>query len=309
MHTFTRLSLGLGLALAGLGLPPASADEAPYAGPLAAGTLELPAKHESSGLAVSRRMPDILWTHNDSGGAPVLFALDTAGRKRGTLRITGVKNEDWEDIASFQRDGKAWLLIADTGDNDAERKSVWLHVIEEPEASRLSPGGELSVAPAYSLRLRYEDGPRDCESVTVDPTEGAVYLLTKRDEPPRLYRVPLARAAGDVVAKFVGPVGELEGTTVIDTVFKRVAGKRAAWPTGLEFAADGRAAVVLTYAGPAVFERRGTEPWSDTLRRTPARLLFHGLPQAEGVCFSSDGHAIYVISESAPNLVRYDRKR
>src|SRR5688500_8741038 len=168
-----------------------AAEQSTYVGPLAAGSLEAPPKQEASGLAISRHSPDILWTHDDSGGAPVLYAVDTSGKKRGSLRLRGVKNDDWEDLASFQRDGKAWLLIADTGDNDAERDTVRLHVVEEPVVAQLNPAKDIEAAPAYSLRLRYEDGSRDCESVAVDPVEGVVYLLTKRDAPARLYRVPL----------------------------------------------------------------------------------------------------------------------
>ncbi|MGH7944892.1 MAG: hypothetical protein ACREF9_07775, partial [Opitutaceae bacterium] len=218
---------------------PASAD-INYNGPVAAGSLQAPPKQESSGLAVSRQATGILWTHDDSGGAPVLHAVDITGAKRGSVRVTGVKNEDWEDVASFRRDGKAWLLIADTGDNDAERGTVWLHVIEEPLPSTLKPASDIQVAPAYSLRVRYEDGSRDCESVAVDANEGAVYLLTKRDSPPRLYRVPLgASREKHITARFVGPVPELAGNSPIDSLFKHVAGKRAAWPTGFDISADG----------------------------------------------------------------------
>lgn len=35
---------------------------------------------ESSGVAVSRRNPGVLWTHND-GPRPVLYATDTLDRK------------------------------------------------------------------------------------------------------------------------------------------------------------------------------------------------------------------------------------
>ena len=35
------------------------------------------------------------------------------------LRIDGVRAVDWEDIASYELDGKAWLLIGDVGDNAA----------------------------------------------------------------------------------------------------------------------------------------------------------------------------------------------
>jgi hypothetical protein len=285
------------------------AAEPVYTGPLAAGTLEAPPRQEASGLAASHRAPNILWTHDDSGGAPVLYAVETNGRKRGALRITGVKNDDWEDLASFERDGKAWLLIADTGDNDADRDSVRLHIVEEPATSRLNPSNEIQAAPAYSLRIKYADGSRDCEGVAVDPIEGAIYLLTKRDAPPRLYRVPLGPSREKhVTARFVGGVPELAGNGAIDSLFKHVAGKRAAWPTAFDISADGRSAVVLTYAGPVVFVRQGKESWGDALKRAPTRLLFHGLPQAEGACFSTDGRTIYVVSESTHAFVRYDRE-
>jgi hypothetical protein len=297
------LALALATAIALPGADPV------FTGPLAAGSIEVPPKKEASGLAISRSTPDVLWTHDDSGGAPVLYAFDTTGKKRGALRIAGVTNEDWEDMASFSRDGKSWLLIADAGDNDAKRASVLLHVVEEPAASQLNPDRETQATPAYSLRIRYEDGPRDCEGVAVDAIEGAVYLITKRNSPPRLYRVPLgASREKEVVAKFLGPVPELAGTSPIDAVFKHVAGKRAAWPTGFDISSDGRTAVVLTYGTPVVFNRRGKESWSDTFKQEPVRLLFHGLPQAEGVCFSADASSIYVVSETTPAMVRYDRE-
>jgi hypothetical protein len=287
-----------------------AAAESPFIGPHPAGTMEAPPKQESSGLAISRRAADIAWTHDDSGGAPVLYAVDTRGRKRGSLRVLGVKNEDWEDLASFERDGKSWLLIADAGDNDAERNTVRLHVIEEPAVLRLNPASDITAPPAYTLRVRYEDGPRDCEGVAVDPAEGAIYLLTKRDAPPRLYRVPLgASREKHVIARFVGPIPNLAGNSPVDSLFKRVAGKRASWPTAFDMTADGRTAVVLTYAGPVVFARQGNEAWPETFKREPARLLFHGLPQAEGVCFSRDARTLYVTSESTTAVVRYDRER
>ena len=302
----SRLRLTAALLISTLAAVAAS--EPTFTGPLAAGKLEAPPKQEASGLAASRRAKDILWTHDDSGGAPVLYAVDTAGMKRGSIRVTGVKNEDWEDVAAFSREGKPWLLIADTGDNDAKRDTVRVHVLEEPPTTQLKPTADLEVAPTYSLRIRYEDGPRDCESVAVDAVEGAIYLLTKRNAPPRLYRVPLgASQEKQVVARYLGPVPELAGTSPIDALFKHVAGKRAAWPTGFDISSDGRLAVVLTYGAPVVFARQGKETWGETFKREPTRLLFHGLPQAEGICFASDGSAIYVVSETTPAMVRYDR--
>ena len=61
----------------------------------------------------------------------------------------------------------------------------------EPDPATLTPDGQIAARPAHVLRLTYDDGPRDCEAIAIDPGERAIYLLTKRTTPPRLYRVAL----------------------------------------------------------------------------------------------------------------------
>ena len=59
---------------------------------------QLPAEiEETSGLIF---LNGKLWTHNDSGGEPILYSVDTtSGTITGRKTIAGVRNEDWEDIA------------------------------------------------------------------------------------------------------------------------------------------------------------------------------------------------------------------
>ncbi|MEJ1973596.1 MAG: hypothetical protein WDM96_14385 [Lacunisphaera sp.] len=95
-----------------------------YTGPIEVGRLAEPRNLEASGLAVSRRTPGLLWTHNDSGGEPILFALNTDGTLRGTLQLAGVTNRDWEDVAAFELDGQAWLMAAEIGDNYAKHPAI-----------------------------------------------------------------------------------------------------------------------------------------------------------------------------------------
>ena len=57
----------------------------------------LPGLSEASGLAVSRRVPGRLWTHNDSGRAGALRARRAAGASTGRrARCPGAAVEDWE---------------------------------------------------------------------------------------------------------------------------------------------------------------------------------------------------------------------
>ena len=73
--------------------------------------------HEISGIAASHRHPGRYWLHNDSGDGAFLYAIDAQGALQGVVQIDGVIAVDWEDVASFERNGKAYLMVADCGDN------------------------------------------------------------------------------------------------------------------------------------------------------------------------------------------------
>ena len=87
--------------------------------------------NESSGIA---QTGPVMWTHNDSGDIPRLFAFSQDGALRGRFLIRGAQAIDWEDMCAFQRDGKHYLAVGDIGDNSAQRKSVRVYVIQVPEA-------------------------------------------------------------------------------------------------------------------------------------------------------------------------------
>lgn len=295
------------IALLFLNAPFASAMPG-YVAPVVSGKLAEPANEETSGLAASHRTPGVLWTHNDSGGEPVLFALRANGQLVGRLRVAGETNRDWEDLASFDAEGRAWLLIGDIGDNKAVHAQSVLHVLAEPDASSLQAGREVILPPAYSIHFVYEDGPRDCESVAVDAGERAVYLLSKRDATPRLYRLELAAATADrpAVARMVGPVPRLPRPERAAPWTGKIPRALRRQPTAMDFAADGSAAVVLTYGGLFLFSRPPGQSWAEALAGEPEALPEFDLPQAEAACFATDGRTIYVASENTRQLLRYD---
>src|SRR5947208_16434555 len=55
-------------------------------------TFQSPRLVESSGVAVSHAYRGVLWTHNDSGDGPYLYATDLRGTDRGALLVPGA---DW----------------------------------------------------------------------------------------------------------------------------------------------------------------------------------------------------------------------
>ena len=261
---------------------------------------------ESSGIAASHRDPRLLWTHNDSGGQPVLYGIDSNGARRGDLRVAGVKNIDWEDIASFELDGRAWLLIADTGDNAGSRRDCALYVVAEPDPAQLVPFKELGVPIAWKIPVRYPEGPRDCEAVAVDAKAGLVYLLSKRTNPQILYTLPLRPAGVTPAALAVAKMLPFPQPSASQSMLPIPSGKYRAQPTGMDFASDGSAAVVVTYGEVCIFPRNAGETWAAALSRKPQVLPPHGLVQAEGVAFAQDSRTIYVTSEGANSaILRY----
>jgi hypothetical protein len=83
-------------------------------------------------------------------------------------------------------------------------------------------------------------------------------------------------------------------------------GAYRAQPTAMDIAADGTAAVILSYGEVLLFPRRAHEPWTATFARKPVVLAPHGLTQAEGIAFAPDHRTIYVTGEGSETiLLRY----
>lgn len=258
-----------------------------------------PAIREASGLACSPTAPDFLWIVNDSGGSNEIHLANTDGTPRGSVSVSGVVNADWEDLAAFNMDGKPRLLIADTGDNQSQRKACTIYIIAEPDLPADGKAISGSAPIETEIHFTYEDGPRDCEAVGVDVQGKRIILISKRTEVPGGYELPLA-AANNAVARKVG-TAETKASVLPRTIaFPNQ-------PTGMDISADGTMATVVTYYGVFLFRRNAAETWADAFRRKPADLGPHGLPQAEAVAFSKDGKGIFALSERAnSSIVRFD---
>ena len=202
-------------------------------------------------------------------------------------------------------------MAAETGDNYAKYEQCALHVVAEPDATQLDPAKPLGVLPAYTINFVYEDGPRDCEAVAVDVRERAVYLLTKRDRPNRLYRLPLTAAPSTqpAVAHRVGTAWEFPQPDALQRLSPMLSISLASWPTAMNFMPDGSGALVLTYGALYFFPRHAGESWADALARAPTTLPPFSLPQAEALAITPDGVDIYVASERTPLFFRYTRRK
>ncbi len=265
------------------------------------GNLEHRAINESSGLAVSRRTPGIMWTHNDSGGLPRLFVSTIEGRHLAIVNVRGASNRDWEDMASYSFDGKDWLLIADVGDNRAVRKQYILYIIEEPEIDLNRENQILEAPVAEKIRFVYEDGARDCEAVGVDTVLRQILLLSKRDVPPVLYSLPI-RSEGDdpIIAKRLVAVSKIPRPTAEDIADDPRYGKYRSMPTAMDVNRNGTLAIVITYKDAYKFRRNMGKTWEESFVETPRILPLPKRRQGESGCFSAEGQAVFVGTEGRP---------
>jgi hypothetical protein len=289
-------------ALAALlaGLPACAPPALPFS--RLAGLITTPQLDEASGLAASRAHPDALWTINDGGNPARLYAISPRGRLLARFDVAGAKNVDWEDLAAFDLGGRHYLLVADTGDNGGRRRDIALHVFEEPAQLR---GGTLR--PAWTLRARWPDGPRDCEAVAVDARAGQVLLVSKKRKPPELFVLPLQAARGRVLEP--RRVGRLAGVPEADAGLQRSEPKLAALfdqVTAADLSPDGRTLAVLTYGSVLFYRRAAGEPWGEAVGRPPAEAHDVPLiPQAEALGWTAGGAGLYATGEFNPAPLFY----
>ena len=248
------------------------------------GTFADPRVDESSGVAVSRRSPAVLWTHNDSGDGPYVYATDTTGAPRGTFIVTGARNVDWEDIALGPCGTGTCLYIADSGDNRDRRRSVVVYRVPEPEVPGSQPILERPTARAQAVTLRYPDASHDVEAMWVAQNQD-VHLVTKGlSGPVRHYRVPAAAwaSSGPVTAELLEQV-PIRVKSRLDRV------------TGAGLSPDGRTVAVRTYAA-VYFFHAATSGRLELPAEPVACDVRHLGVQGEGVSWL-DGSRLVLTSE------------
>jgi hypothetical protein len=275
---------------------------APYGTAVLSGHLENPAIREASGMAASILNKKVLWVHNDGGTGPYIFAVTGEGKHLGRFQLARAENVDWEDMASFQLDGTAYLLVGDIGDNRAQRPYCTLYVVVEPGIA-VSDRSQTRILPiAWQRRFRYEDGPRDCEAMAVDAETRRVLLLSKRNTPPVLYSLPLLPGTtGEIdLAREITRVSNIPPPTPTDLKFKY--GRYRSQPTAMDLSPTGQIMAVLTYKHAYLYNRLSGDNWKTALSRLPMIVYLpaqekSNLRQREALCFGPQDRSLFVTSE------------
>jgi len=238
----------------------------PSTGPCAVvnGPTELAEVEETSGLAVSRRSPNILWSHNDSGNASVLFALDTTGTMRGRVRVP-VRTRDWEDISAARCASGPCLYIADIGDNARARRQIQVYRVAEPAQD------DKESAPPDVFNAVYADGRHNAEAMFVVGAD--LYIVTK-DRVGGVYRATVADSQ--------------------NLTFQRISQLGLETVTDAEASPDEKTVVVRTPYEVAFYRSEELARGGHT---SYLRIPVKGLQEPQGEGVAVDGDTLYLSSE------------
>lgn len=217
---------------------------------------------ESSGLARSTFARPLIWTHNDSGDSPRVFAIRKDGNTRAVLSLGGAAHVDYEDISTGPRHT---IWVGDIGDNGWDRDHITVYRFKEPK--RISSGEVDTVA----YRFRYEDGPRDAEALMVRPRTGRLFVISKVEGGGAIYRAPRDLSTSSV------------------NMLRRVASAPAS-VTGGTFAPDGRSHVLVTYTRTYAYASIGGSAKSETSKVNNSR-------QGESVEIGRGGKRLFIGEE------------
>lgn len=267
-----------------------------FAAPKIVGTIGNKKIDESSGLAASPCQTDVLWTHNDSGDKPNIFAVNTKGENLAEFRVKGAENYDWEDIAAYKDEKEdCFLYIGDIGNNERLRGEMKIYRVKEPA---ISGNNSHTTENAEIIKFTYPDFRRDAETLMIHPQTGDIYILTKR----------LSGASGvyKLAADYsLEKVNELEKIT--DFTVPAIPN---GFLTGGDISPDGRRVIVCDYfQAYELILPDDAKNFDEIWKQKPLKIELGERKQGEAVGYSADGNSIFATSEKRNSpLIEVKRK-
>ena len=244
----------------------------------------IPIINEISGIADSKVNPGHLWAEEDSGNPPQLHLISHEGKLTKTIYIKGAINRDWEDLVLAG--GK--IYIGDIGDNNRVYSEYSFYLFDEPLK-------EVDTIKSFQqIKFVYSDGSHDAEAFLVDPTTKDIYIITKRDNPSRVYKISYHYSSSS--ANTATLVAQLPFSGVVAAALSP----------------DGKEILVKTYLAISRFEKKGSASISEALQTTPLTIQGYKVePLGEAISFKMDGQGFFTISEkglaSSVNLYFYSK--
>jgi hypothetical protein len=237
---------------------------------------------EISGVAASRGNPGILYIHNDSGNPNQIYLTNGNGDNEGTLTLTSAGNRDWEDIAVGPGPipGKSYVYVGDIGDNHSKYPSVLIYRFPEPDLNGKTLPVSRNIDSLDVIELRYPDGPRNAETLMVDPFTKDIYIASKENNISKVY-----------VARYPQSTKSATVMTPVVQLYMNKATSGDISPDGSEILL--RSNELIWYWKLPV----GTSISAGLLTTPQIAPYANNEPQGEGICFSADNSGYYTDTE------------
>jgi hypothetical protein len=215
----------------------------------------------------------VFWTHNDSGGDPVIFAVTAGCRLIARFSVLNADNDDWEAITA---DSAGNLYLGDIGNNWNSRRDLVVYRVPEPDpySRKRTVRSDLALHFAYGDQRSFSVvGNWNYDAEALFWMDGAVYILTKHraDHRTTLYRLPPTGQVGKAI---------LEPAAALDLHFT-LAGNA----TGASLYPEVGGLAVLTYRTIYLFGRTGDVEFT-ALGQIDLRK--YRVKQVEGIAWDGD---------------------
>lgn len=252
---------------------------------------------ETSGIAASSINPDVYYVHNDSGDTSRFFSINPEGKLKATIYFKGDKKaklgvNDCEDIAvgPGPQKGKSYIYLGDIGDNRLDRKYITVYRFLE---NTLWAQDTTTHATPVTVNFKYPDGPKDAETLMIDPVEKLLYIVTKRSDTVAVYTSPLSYKANDTL------------TLTRRTKLFFAGFKPFKWITAGDISKDGQQILLKSYEKVYYWQRQPNEHVWDAMARKPRELPYTVEKQGEAIGFTPDGKGYYTTSEGVFSPIYY----
>lgn len=271
--------------------------KAPFTSRVSLGTIAESELDEISGIVASQRYPGCYWVHNDSGGSPSIYLIDSLARLLAEVRLEGVANRDWEDIAlGPSPNGDYSIYIADIGDNREVYGDYYIYKIDEPNLAAEDAMQFVATDDFSILQFQYPDGARDAETLLIDPNNSDILIVSKRGDNVVLYHWPVDQQTSEPFV--LTRAGDLPFWMI-------VAG---------DISADGQELLLKNYESVFYWKKEKATSWLEAIKTNPHRLPYQPEPQGEAIAFTRSGDGYVTLSEGkgfndTPHLYFYRRKR
>jgi hypothetical protein len=253
------------------------------------GLIEYNPIDEASGIVASRKNTDVLWTHNDSGDPNRIFGLNSQGEHLGVYTINGANARDWEDIAvgPGPTAGENYIYIANIGDNSVQYNTKYIYRVLEPDVSSNQSPVNTTLTNVETIAFQYPDGRRDAETIMIDPLNKDIYIVSKREQNVRVYRLAYPQSITQTIMAV--HVATLDLTGGQSGALGRIVGG--------DISHTGHEILIKTRVKIYYWPRNAAENLLEAFAESPVILPYIEEPQGEAVAWSPDARGNYTVSE------------